>query len=303
MRQEHVLIAVVVPIAHGDAHGAAIVGHAGGVAHIDELPVAEVVIKHVVRDVISHVQIRPPILVQVDPRRGKTSARGIQDAGGGRDFGEGSIAIVSKQQAARGREGGRIDARRILHVVIATGFGGTRVLDVARDIEIEKSVPIVVAPRRAGPESLQTADAGDGAPITERSVTVVVIQMVLAVRGQHQVKAAVVVIVAPGDRHPPAAKVDARSRRDVGERPITIVVIQHHARGRRVTFGLGHGEGTDLVGHHKIGPAVAIIVAPGCAGAHVLGQLRRSRAAEMFEAYPRGFGCVAEHDPRIVLRQ
>jgi hypothetical protein len=79
-----------------------------------------------------------------------------------RALGEPAVAVVVKEEIALAGIRERIDARGVLDIVLAIEAGGLallRELHVAGHVQVEASVAVVVAPRRARPESFRPSDA------------------------------------------------------------------------------------------------------------------------------------------------
>ena len=90
--------------------------------------------------------------------------------------------------------------------------------------------------------------------------------MVLAEAGHVEVVEAVVVVVADGSAHAPAHVADARLVRHVGERAVSVVVVEG---ALRFPAGLHHvnGQGVDEV---DVEEAVVVVIKEGHAAAHGL---------------------------------
>src|SRR5690606_11388136 len=95
-------------------------------------------------------------------------------------------------------------------------------------------------------------------------------------------------------------ELDSRLRTYLAEGTIAIVVIEGAACGGAAQLVSGHGEWPAHVGHDQVQPPVAIVVAPGGAGAHVLRKLRGARALEVPKVDSRRGRDVAECDVRGV---
>ena len=128
--------------------------------------------------------------------------------------------------------------------------------------------------------------------VAEFAVAFVVEQAVAFERGDVDVVAAVVIVVADGDAHAVHLDVEAAAARDVGEGAVAIVAIE---RGG----GAAAARGAVLaVDEQDVGPAVAIDVEEGAARAHGLGQILLARASAVVgEVDAGGGGDVGERGP------
>src|ERR1700738_3519880 len=108
-------------------------------------------------------------------------------------------------------------------------------LDVAGNEKIDQAVTIIVAPRGSGRPPAQS-DASFFRYLGESAVVVVVIQAILAVVGDVNVRPAVIVIVSDGDAKTPALVGNTGFVGDVRKSSVVIVVKQHCVRGRLFPF-------------------------------------------------------------------
>ena len=154
-----------------------------------------------------------------------------------------------------------------VHPVAGLALAAERVVVVGQvvdDEQVEVAVVVGVEEARAGAPFLGAArDAGSCRDVREGAVPVVAEQGVGAQRRHIQIEVAVVVEIADGDAGLVARAIGVRRRRarargDVGERPVTVVVVQHVRGPRRAVHEV----------HVRV--AVVVVVDPRDAGAEGL---------------------------------
>jgi len=216
------------------------------------------------------------------PQRAEAAAPGIVHVEGRRHLGKRAVALVAKEQIARGLVGRGVEGVGHRAAVLLARPSAVRVgrfvLHVTADVEIEVAVAIVVAPRRTGPVALGIGKRPD-APQPTRLVAE---QQQLPVGRDDQVLPAVAVVVAPGRAH--ADDADLGLVRIGPERPVAQVFVEQ--RGSPLSgVGVERAPGGN---DEQILVAVVVVVPPRRAGAHVLGQLGRARAVEVHESVEAG---------------
>ena len=142
--------------------------------------------------------------------------------------------------------------------------------NISGDKQVETTVAVVIAERGPGMIahyvgiSAVQAHAGSRRDIGERAVVVVVVQPICAKIRHIQIRPAIVVVVSDSNPEPPAVIGDARFGRNVGKRPIVIVVEQRRMRwcglaGLRVERG--------SVDKINVEPAIVVVVQQSDTGA------------------------------------
>jgi hypothetical protein len=142
-----------------------------------------------------------------------------------------------------------------------------RPLHVIRDHQIEFAVAVVIHPRRARAEIVRSPKAGLSRHVGKRAVAIVAEEMILTERGDENIVAAIVVVIA--DRHAHSKHLDRQAsfRRHVGKGSVVIVVIK---RGMRRVIVMLWPIGA--VYEENVLPAVVVVIEKRHAGAHRLRQ-------------------------------
>src|SRR5579863_7618762 len=94
---EDVEVAVAIPVAHGESHGAAILVDPRLVRDVLEAAVVQVEIEFVLGDVVRDVEVRPAVAIEIGPGGGEAAPRRIIDFCQLRDLRERSIAVVVEE--------------------------------------------------------------------------------------------------------------------------------------------------------------------------------------------------------------
>src|SRR5436190_17380846 len=120
------------------------------------------------------------------------------------------------------------------------------------------AVVIYKSASRAPPRAL-IEQAGLGGHVTERAITVIVEQHVVAEVGEEQVFVPVIVVIADADALSPTAVRQACLHRDIGERAVAVVLEQMTVRllARRKAFE------PRAIYDENIEPAVVVVVVEG----------------------------------------
>ena len=235
---------VPVVVSDGDAHtclrlslsgkrGAALDGN------IAERPVHLVQVERRRRRIVSDVNIRPAVVVQVRRRNAETvGAHGGPHAGFLAHIGEGSVTVVVVQDVASAGQAGWSARDQDPLVSAGTVFrlGSRRQIEIniVRDEEIQMTVLVIVDKATAG----VPADLGPGLDksgllrdISKCTVPVVAVKNVLAVISHKEIIMAVVVVVAYAASLPPAGLVfEAGAGGNIGKRAIPVVLEEMTAR-------------------------------------------------------------------------
>ena len=178
--------------------------------------VVQVLVQGAGGGIVGHIDVGPAIVIEVGGEHAETEvAVGLQDAGLRAHVGEGAVAVVVVEDVGVAVETGRSAGDHHAFVETRAGLRHRRGLqvhvDVVGDEEIELAVAIVIDEGAArAPARLLACDAGLLADVGEGAVAVVVVENVLAVVGDEQVVAAIVVVVADADALAPAASASAR---------------------------------------------------------------------------------------------
>ena len=127
---------------------------------------------------------------------------------------------------------------------------------IARDVEIELAVAVVVAPRRAWRPVAQR-HFRLLRHIGKRSIVIVVVEPILAVVADVQIRPAIVVIVRNRAAIAPAVVLNAGLFRDIGECPVVIVAEQRGMRRRLFPVESVEGRAIHQV---DVEPAIVVVV-------------------------------------------
>src|SRR4029453_2467609 len=249
----------------------------GGESAIAPLVLPSIHKQEVLSRVVGHEQIHQPIVVHIGRDDAECFTQYVFDIRSPSGLGEGSVAVVAPQDAGR-----RVEEVRNAVVIVKTAVfilvGAQQTIcqvipDVAADKKIEKTVVVIVEPDGAcGPPG--RCHAGLVCDISERAVSIVVIQDAASVCRDEQVRIAVVVVVAGRDAHAECSAAHAGFVRDIGEGAIPVVLVEGILERPRGLIEIA-GSAVPQVDVH---PAVVVVVEKRAAWAERLGQesLRRS---------------------------
>ena len=166
-------------------------------------------------------------------------------------------------------------------------------LHVVGDEQVGLAVAVVVEPGGAGAE-VGVFDPRRGRHVPEPAAALVVEQPVAVERGEVDVLAAVVVVVARRDAHAVDLDVEAAPPGGVGEGAVAVVAVEGRQRLALARLPVA------AVDQQDVEPAVAVGVEQRHAGAHGLGQVFLPRAAAVVgELHSRGGGDIGEPHPRL----
>ena len=264
--QVEIMVAVVVVVAPGAAHGVAVVADAGAIegCHVLEHPLAgqqgilAVVAVEAVGAVVAEVEVQVAVVVVVDPGH-RARAAAVVGAGGGADVGEDARAVVAEEMVGRRAAHGHVG---LVEVQVA----------VAVEVAPDGTLPVAVVAHAAGGRVLEQPRVG-----VAEVLAVVAVEVVRGVRarepdgpvGDEEVGRAVGVVVAPGDAAAVAVVAHAGTvvrghvdpvggrgdHGDVGSRRRRLGVAQE-VDGDRVELVLsdavGHGEHEGARGAHGL---------------------------------------------------
>src|SRR5712664_1958839 len=286
----------------------------GGVARILECAVALIQEKIVRHGVVGHDEIELSVVVHVGEGYAETVvALFIGNPGLLADLRECAVAVVVKKMIVLARKTAWAAHHRLASILAEAvlrrgGSGDRRIvqveLHVAGDVKVQLAVAVVVAERRArGPDGLRAADryARLLCKVCERAVMIVVIDTILAVIRDVQIRPAVIVEVAHGHAKPPSLIGYACLFGDVGKRAVVIVMKQ--SRAGRLPFALESIKGRSI-NQINVRPSVVVIVKNRHTGTRSLQDqilLRCSR--DMFELVEPGFFRVVHKDHRGVVHK
>src|SRR5262245_29653398 len=215
------------------------VSTAGRHGNVFERAVALVPIERARVRIVRHVQIDPPVIVEVERADAEAvGARGLRDPGFFRDVLEHAVSLVAIHDVFAAVQSRRSACDRHPLVTAQARVGHWRGLEVEVDVvggeEIEQAVAIDVEERAAGAPARRRQQAGAGGDILERTVAAVVEQAILPPERDVEIVVAVVVVVAGARALSPPAERDSRLRGDVFERAVAAVAIE--VAGRRLAW-------------------------------------------------------------------
>ncbi len=298
VRLDDVERAVAVEVADADAHArlrlAVLAERAlGADADVLERAVAAVPEQRARVRVVRHVDVRPPVIVEVERRDAEAvGAARLQDAGLLRDVGEAVVTEVAIERIAPAGQAGRPARHRHPLVAAQPRFGRRRVreieIDVVGDEEVEAAVPVVVDEGAAGiPARARLRETRGLRDLLEPSAGVPE-QPVLPVVGHQEIGVPVVVDVAGARALPPAPLLgQPRGPRDILEPAVAGVPVQERPR----LLPLRKSVERRPVDEEEIEPAVVVVVEQRDAGAGRLEQVPvRVHAAEHDAAGEAGVG-------------
>src|SRR5208337_4220668 len=207
--------------------------------------------------VVGHKQVGPAIVIVVAGKSRKVDTVRVVDLGGLGDVGERPVAVVVVEIIGAAPVDGRPATAQHAPTDVAVALAGGKKITVPAHVEVQPSVVVVVEEGRSGVKSgpeFRGAHARLVRHVGEGAVTVIVIKDVFSVLCDVQVGESIVVIVSPDAAQAVSGAGDARLLRDVGERPITIVVEEGVAGGESAIVQIASAD--DIEVH----VAVAIIV-------------------------------------------
>src|SRR5207302_1360110 len=266
VRDEKAEAAAVVVIAPIDAHIAelhtfAAEGHTSEHARVGEGTVVIVVIEIVGDRVVGDEEVGPAVVVVVHPHDAEAVvADVVMDAGLDGNFLEGAVAaiVIEKiafaleapgaalhQNAFEAAEFVAAKLREIVHVEMR----------IARNVEIDEAVAIVIAPGSASHEAAAT-DAGFFGDVLELAVSETAVKGAAAESGDEQVELAVVVVIGDGHTHSPATTGEASFLGDVLESAVGFLAVESDERIAAGAEALDGGP----VDEHDVEAAVIIAI-------------------------------------------
>ena len=185
--------------------------------------------------IIRHVNIRPAVIIKVDPGHAQAvSAAGIPNSDIGADFAKFSATFVVIHVVWQSRQ--TLRPARNGNALIATVCARARPnnfcaieIHIARDIQIQATIAIVVSPGAAG-VPVRRLQPGFTRNVSKSAVTIVVKQSVGAEIGDEDVAVTVVVVIADANSDAPSLIDEPRFPSYVCESSIA-VVAKEAARG------------------------------------------------------------------------
>ncbi len=194
-----------------------------------KFPVLLVLVERAGGGIVGDINIGPAIVVEICSQHSEAvGAAGAENSRRVGNVGERAIAVVVIQNVFAALQSRRSARHHYALVKARARFrhGRSRQIeiDVVGDEQIEFAVAIVVDERAAcvparafARHSCLLADVGEG------TVTIVVVQNILAEVGNEQIVPSVVVVVADAHALPPAGMRDSGLRSHVGESSVAIV--------------------------------------------------------------------------------
>ena len=148
-------------------------------------------------------------------------------------------------------------------------------LHIIRDHQIEFAIAIIIHPRGAGRKLAWAPHSCRLGNLTERSVTVIVIEVTLAQSGDKQIIESVVVVIAHSHTQPEHWNCQARLARCISKRPVAAIVIelQCGSSGMCVSGEVG------AVDQDDVRISIVVVVDECAARPHRLGQPLLSEGA------------------------
>jgi hypothetical protein len=292
--------AAAVVVADGQAHAALLRAvlahrHPHGERGLLEGAVLLVDVEEAGRGVVGHVQVRPAVLVGVEP--GDPEAEVPARVGHPRRLAhlrEVAVAVVAVEEVGHaGQAAGaalHLDAAMLAGLALAELGQVVEVeLHVTADEEVQVAVPVVVGEAATG-RPPAAADAGPLGDVGEGAVVVVAIEVIPADGGDVEVLPPVAVHVGRAHSHPPPRVPHARLVRDVLELPVAQVAIERAARRLRI-LGRVHGQGVHEV---DVDEPVVVEIEERDPAAHGLDDVLLLRGRVVLEGDPRLAPDVAE---------
>ena len=153
-----------------------------------KVPFALVAIELVRLRVVRHEDVGPAVLVVIEQRDAQRFRARVEDAAGGGDVLERSVAAVTKQPAGVAAIGLRRAVRLLLAVEAAEHVVLGRPANVIADEQVEEAVAIEVDPHRGGAERLASTEAARPRDVDERALAGVPEQPALADAGDEHIR-------------------------------------------------------------------------------------------------------------------
>src|SRR5207248_4012399 len=217
--------------------------------------------------VVGHGQIKPAVVILIHQYRGQAVIMlRVGDASFSTDIGECAIAIVVKQMIAFPRQTARAAHGETHAAILACAQADSTLpsdrrmvgieLHVTWHKQIQQAIPIIVAPSwPCGPTT--KSDAGFLRHISKRSIVIVVIEAVLSVICNVDVRPAIIIVIAYSHAESPSLIRHASFRSFIGEGAVMIVVQQHSAGSWLLPF---QGSKRGAVEQIDVQPAVVVII-------------------------------------------
>ena len=257
--------------------------------------------------IVGHVDVNPPVAIEV---RGHDAERGTKlprYAGRGGDVREGSVAVVVEEVTGLRRIEMRRTIVRLAVDAVAAHVGVGRVVQVVAHEQVQPAVTVVVDKGgRTAPTGI--VRAARFRHVCKGAVAVVPKQLILPQRGHVEIDAAVVVVIARSHAHAVPVGVDAALVGHVREpkraRPIRVnlqIVPEQPAFERQWTFGrderLTHrlpGPEHPPLRYEHIEIAIVVVVKQGDARPHVFGVVPLAGHAVEVHEVETGFRSVID---------
>src|SRR5262245_34422192 len=182
-----------------------------------------------------HVQIRPAIIIEVEPCDTEPEITfGIADAGALGDVGEPHAAVVAKQKVRLSWQPARPALHRdsaVLAGLVAPELRQVLQIDlhVTADEEIEIAILVVIREAAARRPPARTESCARG-PVAERAIVIVAVELIAAERSDVEVLPSVAVDIRRAHAHAPTGMADAGLVGNVLELQVTEIVIERAPR-------------------------------------------------------------------------
>src|SRR5216684_1594874 len=277
---DQVEISVQIIVGGGNSHaGLRLAVGTQGAASLDgdvlKFPVLLVLIESAGRGIVGNINVGPAVVVEVGGEHSQTvGAVGTENSRSFGNVAERSVSVIVVENVLSSLQSGR--AARHHHALIEArtrlGNGRSRQVEinVVGDEKIEAAVAIVIDKRATCvPARAFARHARLLADVGESSISVVVVENVLAVVGYEKIVPSVVVIVPDANALTPSRVRQSSLCGHIGERAIAIVPEQMRRR-----FGAS-GETFEARSVHQkyIEPSVVIVVVKGDAATRGLQQI------------------------------
>ena len=238
-------------------------------SNILKFPIPQILVQEIWRRIVRHINVRPPRIIKIRKDHAQSViSRRIAHSRAPRHFRKRPIAIVVKQRIARALQ----SARPALHIQSAvfairrfskSGQIVQMKIHVIRHHQIQKSVAIVVAKRRArAPSSIRNARLFRH--IRERSIAIVPVQNISAEASHVNVRPSIIFVIADGSAHRKTRRGNSRFVRHVRKCSVVIVVIERPSR----LFAPDRHVNRRRIRKINIQPSVAIVIQQQHAAAH-----------------------------------
>ena len=261
--------------------------------------VAFVAIQVTWRAVIGDEDVLPAVAVKVSDQRLQAVEirRSLGYAACLCDVGKPTVSSVTEQSAFTWDHAPRPaeDARTLVHAVHPAAFRGEVPginRDICGDVQIQKTIGIDIAKRRAGGPHSRTRDSRRLGPLLKPAVALVVEQKISAKAGDQDVGPSIVVVIGDGNAHAPSESRQAGLHGHIDKDLFSPIFVKSDYRIASLTKTL-QGAAAD---QKDVEPSIAVVVDEGASAADGFDNIVFGRCA-LHVAKPREAGLFGNVHP------